>query len=386
MFISRLSLKNWRNFQRANDIPLRQRQFIVGPNASGKSNLLDVFRFLRDIAKSDGGGFQKAVKDRSGVSKMRCLAARRDPEIVIDISLSNDSDDVEPLWRYAVGIKQEPRGYRQPILSFERVWKRNKLILNRPGHQDKKDTARLKQTFLEQVNTNAAFREIARYLDSVSYIHLVPQLLRSDAFFQTGALENDPFGQGFLIRVAKMTPRTQKSRLAKIENALKIAVPQLQQLKFERDKDTGKPHLAALYSHWRPNAGWQREDQFSDGTLRLIGLLWALLEGDSLLLLEEPELSLNNGIVSRLAPLIYRMQRQGKRQVLISTHSESLLSDKGIDGREVLLLTPRSEGSSIDVTGMLRDVKPLLEAGLSVGEVVLPRSKPSEVEQLELFR
>ena len=97
MLISRLTLKNSRNFQHADDIPLRQRQFIVGPSASGKSNLLYVFRFLRDIAKFDGGGFQKAVKNRGGVSKMRCLAARRDPEIFIDISLSNDTDATDSL-------------------------------------------------------------------------------------------------------------------------------------------------------------------------------------------------------------------------------------------------------------------------------------------------
>ncbi|QTA92042.1 AAA family ATPase [Desulfonema magnum] len=385
MLVSRLTLKNWRNFQRVNDIPLRQRQFIVGPNASGKSNLLDVFRFLRDIAKSEGGGLQKAVKERGGISKLRCLAARRDPEILIDISLSDDPDE-KPLWRYAIGIRQETRGYRQPILSFEHVWKGNKQILKRPDAEDKKDSERLKQTFLEQVNTNAKFREIVRYLDSVSYIHLVPQLLRYGDFFQTSSSESDPFGQGFLVRVAKSAPRTQKFRLGKIENALKIAVPQLEQLRFERDDDTGKPHLAALYSHWRPKAGWQREDQFSDGTLRLIGILWALLDSDALLLLEEPELSLNDGIVSQLAPLIYRMQRQRKRQVLVSTHSESLLSDKGIDGREVLLLSPGSEGTSVDVSGNISDVRPLLEAGLSVGEVVLPRSRPLKAEQLGLFK
>ena len=78
MIINRLIAKNWRNFRQIN-VPLRERQFIVGPNASGKSNLLDIFRFLRDIAKAEGGGFQKAVKDRGGVSKIRCLAARRDP-------------------------------------------------------------------------------------------------------------------------------------------------------------------------------------------------------------------------------------------------------------------------------------------------------------------
>lgn len=385
MIVSRLKLQNWRNFQRVEDIPLQQRQFMVGPNASGKSNLLDVFRFLRDIAKSEGGGLQKAVSDRGGVSKIRCLAARRDPEIVIDISLSNDPEE-DPIWRYAIGLKQETRGYRQPILSFEKIWKDNVPILERPNLEDDKDPERLKQTYLEQVNTNLEFREIARFLDTISYIHLVPQLLRYAENFQSSALESDPFGQGFLVRVAKSSQRTQKSRLSKIEQALKIAVPQLQQLKFERDDDSGKPHLAALYSHWRPKAGWQREDQFSDGTLRLIGLLWALLESDSLLLLEEPELSLNSGIVSKLAPLIYRMQRQRKRQVLISTHSEALLSDNGIDGREVLLLTPGTEGTSIHVAGNMDDIKTLLETGLSVGEVVLPKSIPSRIEQLELFK
>ncbi|MDD9852741.1 MAG: AAA family ATPase, partial [Deltaproteobacteria bacterium] len=67
MMISRVKLKNWRNFREV-DVPLRERQFIVGPNASGKSNLLDAFRFLRDIAKGTGGGLQKAIEDRGGVS------------------------------------------------------------------------------------------------------------------------------------------------------------------------------------------------------------------------------------------------------------------------------------------------------------------------------
>ncbi|MCI5146040.1 MAG: ATP-binding protein, partial [Candidatus Electrothrix sp. AR3] len=129
----------------------------------------------------------------------------------------------------------------------------------------------------------------------------------------------------------------------------------------------------------------QREDQFSDGTLRLIGLLWALLDNDSLLLLEGPELSLNTGIVAQMAPLIYRMQRQRKRQILISTHSEALLSDPGIDGREVLLLNPGREGSCAEIAADITDIRPLLEAGLSVGEVVLPRNKPHNIAQLGLF-
>ena len=382
MIVSRLILKNWRNFRQV-DVNLRERQFLVGPNASGKSNLLDVFRFLRDIAKPEGGGLQKAVKSRGGVSKIRSLAARQDPEIIVEIYLSNSADET-PIWHYAIGLKQETRGYRQPILSFERVSQGEKNLLVRPDSEDEKDPERLKQTFLEQVNTNAEFRDIARYMETVTYLHLVPQLLRHADTLQGRQLEDDPFGQGFLDRVAKSQPRTQKSRLAKIEKALKIAVPQLKQLQFERD-ESGRPHLAALYSHWRPNAGWQREDQFSDGTLRLLALLWSLLERDSLLLLEEPELSLNAGIVEQLAPLIYRMQRQRRRQVLISTHSEDLLRDQGIDGREVLLLTPDSEGTKVEIATKIKDARALLDAGLPVADAVLPRTRPGNVEQLGLF-
>jgi len=54
MIITKLVLKNWRNFRSAS-ISLRDRAFIIGVNASGKSNLLDVFRFLRDVAKGAGG-------------------------------------------------------------------------------------------------------------------------------------------------------------------------------------------------------------------------------------------------------------------------------------------------------------------------------------------
>lgn len=356
---------------------------MVGPNAAGKSNLLDVFRFLRDVAKQEGGGIQKAVKDRGGVSKIRCLSARKDPEIEIDVTLSDDNADNPPDWRYVLAIRQDPRGYRQPYVSKERVWKRGSSVLIRPNEQDRKDELRLTQSFLEQVNENQKFREIVRHFDGVTYLHLVPQLLRFSDLIQGRLLEDDPFGQGFLEKVAKSPTRIQKSRLNRIERALRGAVPQIEQLRFERDESTGRPHLAALYSHWRPKAGWQREDQFSDGTLRLIGLLWSLLESDTLLLLEEPELSLNSAIVATLAPLIYKMQRQRRRQVIVSTHSMELLSDPGIEPREILLLEPSPEGTSVTPVSEFPDASRLIAAGLSAGEAVLPRTRPKQLELLE---
>jgi predicted ATPase len=383
VIVTHLAVKNWRNFK-AFDIDLRERQFIVGPNASGKSNFLDVFRFLRDVAKQEGGGLQKAIKDRLGVSKVRSLTARKDPEIAIDVVLAEGVDQ-PPAWRYALGIRQETRGRRLPLVTYERVWREGEQIVDRPNAEDRRDAQLLTQTHLEQIGANSAFREVARFLQSITYLHLVPQLLRHADQIQGRVIEDDPFGQAFLDRIAKTPEKRQKLRLRLIEEALQIAVPQLQHLRFTRDTESGRPHLEALYTHWRPNAGWQREDQFSDGTLRLIALLWSLLEEDSLLLLEEPEQSLNAGIVAQLPAVIHRMQKRRRRQVLISTHSDDMLADPGIDGREVLMLTPAPEGTKVLSASDVDEVRVLLESGFTAAEAVLPRNNPVHATQLSLI-
>ena len=91
MLISRLQLQNWRNFKKI-EVDLRDRVFVIGPNASGKSNLLDVFRFLRDVAKPKGGGLQRAVEMRGGMTKVRCLLARSNPEVLIEVDLAEKID------------------------------------------------------------------------------------------------------------------------------------------------------------------------------------------------------------------------------------------------------------------------------------------------------
>jgi predicted ATPase len=374
LIVSRIVLRNWKNFQNV-DVDLRDRVFLVGPNASGKSNFLDAFRFLRDTAK-EGGSLQEAIKERGGVPKIRCLYARRISDIEIEVYLS-ESMNSAPKWKYSLGITQEKGGKRKPIIAHEIVWKDNKVLLKRPNKEDIEDPKRLTQTHLEQINANVDFREIADYLGSIQYMHLVPQLLRYPEAFPGPEMPGDPFGRRFLEKVAKTPRRVRESRLKRIEEALQSIVPHLKHLSFETD-ETGNPHLEVIYEHWRPKAGKQREDQFSDGTLRLIGLFWSLLEGDALLLLEEPELSLNSSVVSILAPLIYRLQKQRGRQVILSTHSADLLSDKGIDGEEVLILKPEKEGTRVFPASSNREIRDLLEGGLSIADAVLPHAAPQK--------
>ena len=128
MIISRVKLTNWKNFQNV-DVELKNRVFVVGANASGKSNFLDVFRFMRDVVKQ-AGGLQYAVDQRGGVSKIRCLAARKISYVGIEIFLSpNDSNEV--LWRYYLSFKHSGGGIfaKQATIVEEKVIDKNDKVL-----------------------------------------------------------------------------------------------------------------------------------------------------------------------------------------------------------------------------------------------------------------
>ena len=377
MYVSNLKLRNWRNFTKA-DIGLQETVYMIGPNASGKSNLLDIFRFMRDIVNPKGGGLQQAFASRGGLSKVRSLAARRPAHIELEFELrkSLTSDNNDPDWKYVLWIKSGKGGNQRPHVLKEEVYRDGCQIRSRPDDEDKHDAERLTQTHLEQVNMNLGFREIASFFEQVMYLHLVPQLLKFSDQLALRHLESDPFGQGFLDKISKTPKKTRVSRLKRIEKILLKVIPNLQQLRFLKDETTGRPHLEMLYNHWRPNAGWQREDQFSDGTLRLIAILWALLGSNSMILLEEPELSLHKAIVEQIPDLIYQARKSIKKprgQILISTHSNVMLSSNSIDGT-FLLLTPGVKGEGTSVNPPTDSDMTAMSAGMSPADILLPQT------------
>ncbi|GGC91223.1 chromosome segregation protein SMC [Tersicoccus solisilvae] len=385
MYISRIRLKNWRNFRHL-DFALDEQMYIIGPNASGKSNLLDALIFLRDIARPSGGGLQAAVTARGGLQKIRCLHARNDPEVRIEVFVSEVPGSASPVWRYALGLNQERRGRRRSVVSHEEVEHEGARIVSRPSKADAGDSELLTQTALEQIAENSKFRELARFLSEIAFVHLVPQLLKYPDLTGGIAVQDDPYGQGFLERIARAAPRVRDARLRRIQQALETAVPQFKEIRFVRDDVSGKPHLEARYAHHRPNAGWQREDSFSDGTLRLIALLWMLQEGSSVLQLEEPELSLNDAVVREIPALFKAVRAAAKRsrQVIATTHSDALLSNPGISSNQVLILEVGAEGT----TGRLANEgeQMLLDAGLSPAEVLLPKTRAAGLTEFSQWQ
>ena len=384
MHIYHLALKNWRNFKSV-EISVPRRLFVVGPNASGKSNLLDALRFLRDLA-SIGGGLQQAVHQRGGIGHVRCLAARNynKGRVGLEIGLE-DKKGVK--WSYELHFTGERRGRHRPVVVTEIVTREGEVIVERPNDADRDDHELLTQTALEQVQSNRDFRNIVDFLTGIRYRHLVPQLIRDPDLGRDEP--GDPYGCDFLAQIARTSETTRTRRLSAVNNALRAALPQLYGLELTRD-EAGRPHLEARYEHWRIKGAIQSEREFSDGTLRLIALLWLLAENASktnrVLLLEEPELTLHPAILRELPTILSRVTRRSGPQIILTTHSNDLIADEGLGLDEVVLLQPGDEGTTAISAHDIPDVAELLAAGVNLSEIVEPITRPGEVAAISRLR
>ena len=377
MQITHVTAHNWRNFKNL-DFAVADRLLIVGPNAAGKSNLLDLFRFLGDISRK-GGGLAAALEARGGLSRARCLFARNNHkgELAIKVDLRDGEDE----WRYELAIKGKKGGHNHPIVVREIVTRNGSELLSRPDANDDRDPDQLTQTHLEQISANREFRPIAEYFAKVNYFHLVPQMIR---YPQAGGASPRVFGSSMIADMNATPVRTRQAWFRRIERALQSAVPGFETLRLEVDK-AGQPHLIAGYRNWRRNPSEQNETDFSDGTLRLIGLLWTIISSPAnggVLLLEEPELSLNAAVVQKLASLLAMAQRGTSMQVILSTHSPELLDDEGIRPGEVLVLQVTSDATVANQLSEIAEVEAQISADLPLSEVVAELINPGDLTGL----
>lgn len=373
---TRVRLVNWRNFREA-EVRLTGRAFLVGPNASGKSNFLDALRFLRDLAKPAGGGLAAALEERGGFASVRCLQARRQSHVELDVDVGTDDDPA--VWGYRLRLQRHGRGALTTV--EEEVVRHQSREISAHRRADGADDPLLySQTRLQQITQNREFRGLAEFFASIRYLHVVPQIVR-DARRHLLA-SDDPYGGDLLKRIKEMPEKTRMPRLRRVAEALQAAVPQFLDLWLDDDSE-GRPHLYAAYNQWRATAAKQGEETFSDGTLRLIGFLWSITERGGPLLLEEPELSLHDGVVRQLPAMIRRAQRLSGRQVIATTHSATLLDAPGVAIEDVHRVVVGDNGSSIETASANPVVvEQVRDAGWTLGQAVLPLTQPSNVHGL----
>ena len=91
---------------------------------------------------------------------------------------------------------------------------------------------------------------------------------------------------------------------------------------------------------------------------------------------------MHTSVVRQLPTVFSRTRSAGGPQVLISTHSREILEDPGVGTDEAVVLYPGGEGTEAVVASAIPDTQHLLDAGLSLAEILGPRSEPERIPDL----
>ena len=215
MYISRIKLRNWKNFKGV-EAPLGQRVFLIGPKF-WKVQPLGCPPLFRDVAND---GLHKAVDDtRGGVAAIRCLAATRYSDIDIEVDITNGESKK---WTYRLVLNQD--NVKRPIVKEEAVSRNGDSLLGRPNTNDRQDPLLLTQTALEQL-VNQQFREIADFFRSISHQHLIPQVVRDPRGFSPVQVQDDPYGRDFLLRLWRTPPKYRDTHFGELARLYRGRAP-----------------------------------------------------------------------------------------------------------------------------------------------------------------
>ena len=369
MKLTHIAITNWRNFAHI-EFDLSSRLFVVGPNSSGKTNLLGALRFLGDIgrrglvaASEDLGGPDRYF--HSGADSAAFVATFNDTQNSTEFALflrlmsagpkstkrSSDADQTfafpmtdpltgEPNDRYLDVHQTITAGGKKPTDEGESF----------PVEDEEAQRTRVRQT-----------------LAGIRYIHPNPKkmLERSDRY--------DPdHGTGFFQHAGRFSDQQLDAVVDRIRPIMASVVPEVPNLSYQR---MGLGTEVVFYSDTpvRGASGVYSHEQFSEGTLRLLGMLFdlATLPRDtSVVLIEEPETFLQASVVRSLPSLLAEVAMNRDVQMVISTHSPELIDSELVLPSQVLML--RSENGETTGELLSESNDPRIKAVVSAG---LPKSQ-----------
>lgn len=369
MKLTHIAITNWRNFAHI-EFDLSSRLFVVGPNSSGKTNLLAALRFLGDIARR---GLVAASEDLGGPE--RYFRSGADSASVVA-----KFDDNQNSTEFALFLRLMSEGSESTkrasaadqTLSFLMTDPLTGGLNDRYLNVHQTITAGGKKSAEEgecfPVEDEEARRtRVCQTLASIRYIHPNPKkmLERADRY--------DPdHGTGFFQHAGRFSDQQLDAVVERIRPIMAAAVPEVPNLSYQRMglgtevvfySDTPEHGAKGVYSH----------EQFSEGTLRLLGMLFDLAtlpRATSIVLIEEPETFLQASVVRSLPSLLAEVAMNRDVQMIISTHSPELIDSELVLPSQVLML--RSENG--ETTGQLLSESndPRIKAVVSAG---LPKSQ-----------
>lgn len=363
MKLTHFAAANWCNFAHI-EFGMSSRVFIVGPNSSGKSNLLGALRFLSDIARyglaaatEDLGGLDRYV--HSGADSASFVATFDDAGSSVEYVLrfQRSASDGEGLMREG-GANEASALLPEDPLSSSPSWRvlsvRETVIVNdRDEFEGENDW----QSKLRQV------------LAGIRYIHPNPKkmLERADRY--------DPdHGTGFFQHAGRFSDQQLNAALDRIRPIMAAAVPEVPNLSYLRMglgtevvfySDTPERGARGVYSH----------ERFSEGTLRLLGMLFGLAtlpRTTSIVLIEEPEAFLQASVVRSMSSFLAEVAMTHDVQMVISTHSPELIDSELVLPSQVLVLRPEDGETVGELLSQSNDprIRAVISAGLPKSEAI----------------
>ena len=393
-FITRVVLKNYKSIA-ACDVQLEPLTFLVGRNGAGKSNFLDALRFVADALNLDLG---HAIRDRGGINDVR-RRSRGHPnhfsirlEFVLPEGLTGH-------YAFRIGTRP-PGGYE---VQTEECQIQNEQLLT-PEEYFRVESGTVTDTSAEVAPAAASdrlylvnasglpeFRPVYDAFSRMGFYNLNPDKIRDlQAPDPRDVLLRD--GSNLTSVFTKLSPIVKKN----IEEYLSVVVPGIHtvDVKGFGPKETleFRQDVAGDTHRWRFLA-----NNMSDGTLRVLGILVALFQGDdaqksvTLVGIEEPETALHPGAVAVLLDGL--RDAANRTQVIITTHSPELLDDKHLNVNSILaveahngdtVIAPVDEVSRSVVQDRLFTAGELLRSNqLQPDPAALPAAKEKQLSLLD---
>ena len=387
--LKRIGVRNYRALA-AVDLDLRPINLIFGPNGAGKSTLLDTLYFFRDCAIR---GVEVASSERShGIG---ILWDGADDDGGISIELATDKVAYGLTFSLSAGRIEEFAGERLRSIA------REQMLIDRSAGSDK---ASLYHTEIQQ-NVQVDLREPqklslglfldfnrgdgeAGYLDKL--LHFI-RLYHSRSFFlyrlkRQGSESShetrlwDLGNNAWSVLRNLHDKRSIDARYDTIMQYMTEAFPVFDGILLEQ---TGPASVYASFLEKERRRGILASG-VSDGFLQLLLLLTALFsEGErpSVLLFDEPEVSLHPWALVVLAKAVKAAAERWNKQIFLATHSPVLISQFGPE--DILVAGIEDGRARFDRLSEIEEIHDLLEeyaaGSLYMSEAVAPQGAGASV-------
>lgn len=392
IFVTRVILKNYKSIGYCN-VQLGPLTFLVGANGSGKSNFLDSLHLVRD---SLSGSLDNALNERGGLSEVRRRSSGHPTHFGIRVEFLL-KDAQQGYYAFNIGALAG-RGYevqaeecvlgakgKGPFFQIDRGCVRASSEPTFPA-------VTADRLALVAASGLTAFRPVFDALTTMGFYNLNPKQMRELQKPQEGRLLK-PVGENIVSVIAHLE-RVAPEQLIIVQEYLQTVVPMVQGVERKQigpmETLEFRQEMAGAKHPWRFLA-----QNMSDGTLRALGVLAALFQGNrdyspSLIGIEEPETALHPAASAALREALVRASAH--TQVLVTSHSPDLLDDRSLNAEALLAVV--SEGGETRIAPLDEASRSAMRQNLfSAGELLrLDQLAPDaralgaqELRQADLF-